>query len=79
VAERKIKSLYRTGRISRAEARAVAERLRGEMITNGAKRKVGKILASTTASGRGAIAFHVVFPAAAKRAAANRSHSSLQR
>jgi hypothetical protein len=72
VAERKIKSLYRTGRISRAEARAVAERLRAETIRNALK-KSGKILVSTTASGRGAIAFHVVFPAAAKRAAAGRS------
>ena len=79
MAERKIKSLYRTGRISRAEARTIAEQLRAEMITNGVKSKVGKLLALTTASGRGAISFHVVFPGAAGRAAGSRSHSSLQR
>ena len=69
MAERTIKSLYHTGRISRVAAREVAKRLRAEMTPDTLKRKVGKIRTSTTASGRGAISFHVVFPKVNERSA----------
>jgi hypothetical protein len=39
------------------------------------KRKVGKIGTSTTASGRGAISFHVVFPKVNERSATDGSLS----
>jgi len=65
VAERSVKSLHRTGRVSREKARAVARILRGELESGRIRRLSGKkITRKTTASGRGAIAFHVVEPAA---------------
>jgi hypothetical protein len=61
MAKRVVKSLHRTGRVSREKARAVAKRLRDEIEFGEIKPASGaKIRNSTTASGRSAISFHVV-------------------
>lgn len=62
MAKRSVKSLHRTGRVSRKKARAVAKRLRVELDSGAIKKTPGaRIETKTTASGRRAIAFHVVF------------------
>jgi hypothetical protein len=61
VAKRAVKSLHRTGRVSRKRARAVAKRLLDEIESGEIKPASGaKIKNRTTASGRSAISFHVV-------------------
>ena len=58
--KRAVKSLHRTGRVSRKRASAVAKRLRDELESGEIKRASGaKLRRQTTASGRKAISFHV--------------------
>ncbi len=77
MAKRSVKSLHRTGRVSRKKARVVAKRLLAELDSGAIRQIPGKrIRNSTTASGRGAIAFHVVSPglgSASKRRPARRA------
>ncbi len=71
VAKRNVKSLHRTGRVSRKKASAVAKRLRAELDSGAIKQVSGKKIATrTTASGRSAIAFHVVSTKSGKSAKA---------
>jgi hypothetical protein len=61
MSSRSVKSLHRTGRVSRQRASAVAKRLRADLETGKIREvSVTKITRSTTASGRKAIAFHIV-------------------
>ena len=61
MAKRAVKSLHRTGRVSRKKARAVAKRLRQEIERGEIKPVSGaEVKRTTTASGRSAISFHVV-------------------
>lgn len=61
VAKRSVKSLHRTGRVSRKKARAVAKQLREDLESGEIKAVTrSKIRPRDTASGRGAISFHVV-------------------
>jgi len=52
-----IKSLHRTGRLSRKKVRAVVARVLAEQEKQPRPRKRAKLRASDTASGRGEIAF----------------------
>ena len=52
-----VKSLHRTGRLSRKKVRAVVAKVRAELDKQPAPRKIGKLRASDTASGSGAITF----------------------
>jgi hypothetical protein len=61
MAKRSVKSLHRTGRVSRKRAKVVARRLRAELASGEIAQISGKRIGrETTASGRSAIAFHVV-------------------
>lgn len=59
--KRSVKSLHRTGRVSRKRASSVAKVLRDELASGKIQQVSGKNIArKTTASGRSAIAFHIV-------------------
>ena len=77
VAKRSVKSLHSTGRVSRKRASAVAKQLHLELQSGSAVHTSGKrITRKTTASGRGAISFHID---AAKPARARKSPRSAAR
>lgn len=67
MAKRAVKSLHRTGRVSRKKASAVAKRLREEL-DSGAIKVVtsGGVRRKATASGRKVISFHVASNSATK-------------
>ena len=61
MSSRSVKSLHRTGRVSRQRASAVAKRLRADLEAGKIQAvSVKRITRATTASGRKAIAFHIV-------------------
>ena len=80
MAKRAVKSLHRTGRVSRKKASAVAKRLRAELDSGEIKPVSGaKVTRKTTASGRSSISFHVVSAKSSKTRKTKRARKAARK